>query len=48
MGMSKSWAFTDVFGLDDELLAMIPQPVKSLLLLFPINDKVGFESPYSI
>jgi hypothetical protein len=27
MGMSKSWAITDVFGLDEELLAMLPQPV---------------------
>ena len=40
MGMPKIWAMTDVFGLDDELLAMIPQPVSALLLLFPINAKV--------
>ena len=38
--MPKAWAMTDVFGLDDELLAMIPQPVSALLLLFPINNKV--------
>ena len=42
MGMPKSWAMTDVFGLDDELLMMIPQPVSALLLLFPINQKVCF------
>ena len=42
MGMPKLWAMTDVFGLDDELLAMIPQPVSALLLLFPINNKVFF------
>jgi ubiquitin carboxyl-terminal hydrolase L3 len=40
MGMPKTWAITDVFGLDEELLAMLPQPVVGLLLLFPINDKV--------
>ena len=39
--MPKAWAMTDVFGLDDELLAMIPQPVSALLLLFPINNKVS-------
>jgi len=40
LGMPKIWAMTDVFGLDDELLMMIPQPVCALLLLFPINQKV--------
>ena len=39
MGMPKSWAMTDVYGLDEGLLAMIPQPVAALLLLFPINEK---------
>ena len=40
-GLSKKWAIADVFGLDPELLAMLEQPVLSLLLLFPINEKVG-------
>ena len=39
-GLSKKWAIADVFGLDPELLAMLEQPVLSLLLLFPINEKV--------
>ena len=40
MGMPTLWAMTDVFGLDDMLLDMLPQPVVALMLLFPINDKV--------
>ncbi|WFD33987.1 ubiquitinyl hydrolase 1 [Malassezia cuniculi] len=33
-------SFYDVFGFDDELLAMIPQPVNALLFLFPLTDAV--------
>jgi ubiquitin carboxyl-terminal hydrolase L3 len=40
MGMPTLWAMTDVYGLDDMLLDMLPQPVVALMLLFPINDKV--------
>ena len=30
-----------MFGLDDEMLEMVPKPVASLLLLFPITDQIG-------
>jgi len=39
LGVSEEWGITDVYGLDEELLAFLPQPVLGLLLLFPINEK---------
>lgn len=38
--MKGDFQFVDVFGMDPDLLAMIPQPCCSMLLLFPMNDKV--------
>jgi len=38
LGVSEDWEINDVFGLEDELLMMLPQPVLALLLLFPISD----------
>ncbi|KNE67209.1 ubiquitin carboxyl-terminal hydrolase [Allomyces macrogynus ATCC 38327] len=35
--MPQAWAFCDVFGLDPELLAMVP-PAIAVILLFPITD----------
>ncbi|KAJ1794085.1 Ubiquitin carboxyl-terminal hydrolase isozyme L3 [Coemansia sp. RSA 2399] len=43
MGVGASAAFSDVFGFDDELLEMVPQPVHALVFLFPLTDK--FEDP---
>ncbi len=40
LGVPADYEFHDVFGLDPELLAMIPQPVKAVFMLFPVTEKV--------
>lgn len=40
LGLEGNFQFHDVFGLDPDLLGMLPQPCVALLLLFPINKKV--------
>ncbi|KAJ2027548.1 ubiquitinyl hydrolase 1 [Coemansia sp. RSA 922] len=39
LGVEDSVGFSDVLGLDEELLTMVAQPVNALVFLFPLTDK---------
>lgn len=38
VGVDTKLEFIDVLGFDEDLLAMVPQPAKAILLLYPISE----------
>ena len=46
LGLSAKWAVTDVFGMEPELLAMVPQPVAAVMLLYPLTETVSVHPPH--
>ena len=39
MGLPAQWGFSEVFGFDDELLGMVPQPVLAVIVTAEFTNK---------
>ncbi|XP_038114703.1 ubiquitin carboxyl-terminal hydrolase-like [Culex quinquefasciatus] len=38
LGVSPLWNIVDIYSMDDDALAFVPSPLKSLIFLFPCSD----------
>ncbi|ETW46536.1 hypothetical protein PFMALIP_05440 [Plasmodium falciparum MaliPS096_E11] len=43
LGQSKL-KFVDIYGFNNDLLDMIPQPVQAVIFLYPVNDNIVSEN----
>lgn len=39
LGVSSKWTLVDVYGLDPDILAVVPKPTLALILLYPHSEK---------
>lgn len=39
LGVSPLWSIVDIYGMDPEILDMVPRPLKSLIFLYPCKKK---------